>query len=119
MNCGQRTSQRLLVVGSRQRGGQLGLGEGSAQVDGVHRVGVARHDGQTLVVVAVGAQQRQDHVVRVRQNHIALQQRSAPGILSARTLHRVYPHPSGDCEPVSTNLLQILCGVQQRAAVHR
>ncbi len=70
-----RTAQGLLVVGGRQRGVQLGALQGRAQADGVDGVGVARHEREALGVVAVRAQQRQDLVVGVRQDHVALRTR--------------------------------------------
>ncbi len=66
-------SERLLVIRAVQSAVQLAHVQGRAQADGVYGVGVARHEGDALVVVAVRAQEREDLVVGVCQNDISLQ----------------------------------------------
>lgn len=39
----------------------------------MHRVRMPRHYRKSLVVIPMGSQQRQDGIVRIRQNDVALQ----------------------------------------------
>ena len=66
-------SERLLVIRAVQSVLQLAHVQGRAQADGVDGVGVARHEGDPLVVIAVRAQERENLVVGVCQNDIPLQ----------------------------------------------
>ena len=78
------TSQRGLLVGGGERGGERVGRDGHAQADGVDWISVRGHSGQALGVVAVRAQQRQYLVVGVGQHQVALHQ-TGGNFLSMRT----------------------------------
>ncbi len=75
------TSQGTLVISTVQRVLQLAHLQGRAQANGVYGVGVPGHEGNALIVIAMGAQQRQNLIVCICQDDISLQASAVTSVL--------------------------------------